>query len=146
MKHTHSIRSVFIATLCTLASLWIFSAAHAQVAVIVHPSNSSELDEGTIKKIFLGKTTKFNDGKIALPLNGAKDSAPREYFNNTVLGRTTNQVNSYWSKLVFTGKGEMPKEVDSDAEVVSTVAANQGAIGYVDPSAVNDSVKVVANF
>jgi ABC-type phosphate transport system substrate-binding protein len=44
---------------------------------------------------------------------------------------------------VFTGKATPPKELPSSAEVVKAVSADPNAIGYIDKSAVDGSVKVV---
>jgi len=52
-------------------------------------------------------------------------------------------MKAYWSRLVFTGKGKPPMSVGSASEMLSAVAADSSAIGYVDASQVNDSVKVV---
>ena len=121
-------------------------SALAEIAVIVHPQNNATLDETTIKRIFMGKVKKFDNGKVALPMNASKDMPSRENFNKQVLGKSSAQVKAYWSKLMFSGKGTIPKELESDAEIVSTVASNQGAISYVDSAAVTDAVKVVATY
>jgi ABC-type phosphate transport system substrate-binding protein len=84
--------------------------------------------------------------QITLPMNAAKGMKSRDEFNKAVIGRSSSQVNAYWSKLVFTGKGSMPKELSSDAEIISTIAANQGAIGYIDSGSVTSDVKVIAKF
>ncbi|SDD77089.1 hypothetical protein SAMN05428966_105342 [Massilia sp. PDC64] len=54
-----------------------------------------------------------------------------------------SQVKALWSKLVFTGKATMPKEVGSSADVRKAVAANPKAIGYIEKSAVDATVKVI---
>jgi hypothetical protein len=43
-----------------------------------------------------------------------------------------SQAKALWSKLVFTGKATMPKEVGSSAEVKKAVAANPKAMGYIE--------------
>ena len=48
-----------------------------------------------------------------------------------------------WSRLVFSGRALPPKELGSDADVVKAVAADPSAVGYVDSSAVNSSVRAV---
>ena len=53
------------------------------------------------------------------------------------------QAKALWSKLVFTGKATMPKEVGDNAGVKAALAANPKAIGYIDKSAVDATVKVV---
>lgn len=115
----------------------------AEVVLVVHPSNDAALTPKTVQRIFLGKTNKFPGGKEALPINQAPGSAVRNSFDSDTLGRNSSQVSAYWSKLVFTGKGIPPKEVDNDAAVIEIIAANQNAVGYVDSSSVTDAVKSI---
>jgi ABC-type phosphate transport system substrate-binding protein len=117
--------------------------ASAEVVLVVHPSNSADLNKKLVQRIFLGKEKKFSTGQEAIPINQVPNSASRSSFDSDTLGRSSTQVAAYWSKLVFTGKGIPPKEVTSDAEVLALVAGNQNAVGYVDSSAVNDSVKTI---
>ncbi|AZZ98080.1 phosphate ABC transporter substrate-binding protein [Pseudoalteromonas sp. R3] len=119
---------------------------HAEVVVIVHPSNDSSFDQGEIKKIFLGKTKSFSNGRNAILISASADDPATDEFNEKVIGRSSSQVKAYWSKILFTGKGTPPQEMSSAQEVISTVASNPDAIGYIDASAATDSVKVVAKF
>ena len=121
-------------------------ACLADVAVIVHPSNAAELNSGNISKIFLGKSKKFPSGKQAIPVSQDSKNAIRVEFDRKVLNKSSSQVKAHWSKLLFTGKGQPPKEVASDSEVIELVAKNPNFIGFVTASEVNDSVKVVATF
>jgi ABC-type phosphate transport system substrate-binding protein len=116
--------------------------ALANVAVIVHPSNSATLTQDDINKIFTGRAKSFTDGKAAEPVNLAEGVAVRADFDQKGLGRSSSQMKAYWSKLVFTGKGTPPKELASEQEVLDAVAKNPAAIGYVSAGAVNGSVKV----
>jgi ABC-type phosphate transport system substrate-binding protein len=60
-----------------------------------------------------------------------------------VTDKSGSQLKSYWSKMVFSGKGNPPKEVANSAEVLKQIAANPNAIGYVEKGAVNATVKPV---
>ena len=40
----------------------------------------------------------------------------------------------------------LPKEVDSDSEVIQLISNNPDLIGYIDKSSVTDSVKVIGEF
>jgi hypothetical protein len=62
------------------------------------------------------------------------------------VGKSSSQLNAYWSKLVFTGKGTPPEKLTTDQAVIDFVAANGNAIGYVDSAKVTDKVKVIATF
>ena len=123
-------------------SISFFSLAN--IVVVVHPSNDSEINKKGIQRIFLGKAKKFPNGKEALPLNQAPSSSARGSFDTDTLGRSSTQISAYWSKLVFTGKGIPPKELDNDAAVLAIVSDNPNAIGYVDSASVSDAVKVIS--
>lgn len=117
-------------------------AATADVAVIIHPSNSATLSQDDISKIFTGRAKSFTDGKTAEPLNLIESIPTKSDFDQKALGRSSSQMKAYWSKLVFTGKGTPPKEMASEQEVLDAVAKNPAAIGYVSSAAVNTNVKV----
>ena len=133
------IRKLFIVICLVVLS----TSAFAELVVIVHPSNNSELNAKKVQRIFLGKEKKFSNGSPVMPFNQTTN-ALRGAFDSDVLGRSSTQVSAYWSKLVFTGKGIPPKELADDAAVIAAVAANAGAIGYVDSSAVTGDVKTIS--
>jgi ABC-type phosphate transport system substrate-binding protein len=129
--------------LAVALSLSLGGLANAELVVIVHPSNAANIDNTQVQRIFLGKEKKFADGSEATPINSVASNASREQFDTKVLERSSSQVAAYWSKLVFTGKGIPPKELENDAAVIAAVAADASAIGYVDSAAVTGSVKVI---
>jgi ABC-type phosphate transport system substrate-binding protein len=127
-------------------SLLVSSLAFSDMAVIVHPDNTSNFNNDIIKKIFLGKQTKFTNGNRAIPMNATETLPTYVAFIDKIVGKSRTQINAYWTRLVFTGKGSMPATLASDTDIIATVAVNQGAISYVDSSSVTDKVKVIANF
>lgn len=134
-----SIRNIIIATALCLAG-----AAQAQVAVIVNPKSAvASMTADQVSGIFLGKTNTLPSGATAAPVDQAESAAIREQFYTKVTGKQAAQVKAAWSRLVFSGKGTPPKELASSAEVKKFVAANADAIGYVEKSAVDGSVKAV---
>lgn len=124
--------SAVAASLLALASL-----AQAEVAVIVNPGASKAPSQAEVANIFLGKD------KSMKGVDQKDWSATKNTFYNVVTNKSESQLKSYWSGLVFTGKGQPLPSVVGDAEVVARVAAEADAIGYVDSAAVNDSVKVL---
>jgi ABC-type phosphate transport system substrate-binding protein len=112
-------------------------ALAAEIVVIVNPKNpASRMFSEQAAQFFLGKSTLFT------PIEHT-EGALRNEFSQKVLGKDSAQVKTQWSKLVFTGKGTAPKEYGSSAEVKKAVAADVQAIGYIEKSAVDDSVKVI---
>lgn len=128
------------------ATLAISFSSFAEVSVVVHPSNSASIDKEAVSRIFLGRMKDFNGNGEAVPIAQEEGSPARSEFNDKVVGKSDSQLKSYWSKLVFTGKGTPPKEVVSDAEILKLVSENPAMIGYVDSGSVDSSVKVVLTF
>lgn len=130
--------------LAGLMSACSFSA-FAGVTVIVNTGNANAIDQDEIKKIYLGKSKSFADGVKVNSVNQNGNSIADE-FNDKVVGKSSSQLNAYWSKLVFTGKGTPPEKLDYDQAVIDFVSSNADAIGYIDSSKVSDAVKVIATF
>lgn len=124
----------------------IASASIAQTVVVVHPSNTTTFDENAVRRIFLGKIKSFDNGTSVKPINLKPGDPVRDKFDRAALNKSSSQVKSYWSKLLFTGKGTPPKEVSSATEAKQMVSTNPEAIAYIDQSMVDSSVKVVATF
>lgn len=136
------LNNTFVRLLILTITLLFAHSSVAGIAVIVNPAVSDSPSKSDIAKLFLGKKKKFGGAKAA-PLNQPEASDITAMFNEQVIGKSNSQLKSYWSKLIFTGKGTPPKELGSDAEVKAEVAANPNAIGYIDESSVDDSVKVI---
>ncbi|WP_343630869.1 hypothetical protein [Roseateles sp.] len=120
------------------------ACAQAQVAVVVNPKNpAASMTADQVSSIFLGKTNTLPSGAAAQAVDLPDSAAAREHFYSKATGKSSAQVKAAWSRLVFSGKGTPPKELGSAAEVKKFVAANPDAIGYIEKSAVDGSVKVV---
>ena len=130
-------------SLSVLTFLFISSVAMAEVAVIVHPSNSDAISQGDISKIYLGKIKKFPGGKQALPLDKSEGEALRVQFLDKVVKKSEQQMKSYWSRLIFTGKGAPPKQYFDDAEIIEVILEDDEAVGYIDSSSVTEGLKVI---
>ncbi|HBC3381281.1 TPA: phosphate ABC transporter substrate-binding protein [Vibrio parahaemolyticus] len=124
------------------ASLLSFNAM-AGMVVIGNVSGVDALSQSDVKKLFLGKKTKLDNGSTARIVELADGSAGRLAFHELTTGRSESQLQSAWSRLVFTGKAEAPVQVADYAGVISEVSGNSDAIGYVDESALTGDVKVL---
>ena len=130
MKHS-------IQTLCAALCLSVSALAQAEVAVIVNAGASAAPSQADVANIFLGKD------KSLKGVDQAAWNPTKEKFYAGVANKNESQLKSYWSGLVFTGKGQPLPTVADDAAVVAKVSAEADAIGYVDAAAVTDKVKVL---
>ena len=127
-----------------LAAIVLCAGAQAQVVVIVNlKSSNATMTADQVSGIFLGKSNTLPSGATAQPVDLPDAQPAREAFYSKVTGKSGSQVKAAWSRLVFSGKATPPKELANDAEVKKFVAANPDAVGYIDKSAVDATVKVI---
>ncbi len=120
------------------------TAAHAGIAVVVSPDNgSSAMSKEEVARLFLKKSKSFRSGEKAEPLDQGKSNDVRKSFYKEVVDKGPSQLSSYWSRMIFTGKGTPPREVGGDENVINSVSSNINAIGYIDTSSVDSRVKVL---
>lgn len=129
-----------------MTSVALLAAAHAVPAqVVVVVANSSPLgviSREQVSSIYLGRSQKLPDGSRAVPVDNGS-GALREEFADRYLHKSAAQVKSIWSRLIFSGSAAPVREVGDSMAVKSFVTRQPGAIGYIEASAVDASVKVV---
>jgi ABC-type phosphate transport system substrate-binding protein len=109
-------------------------AAQAQIVVIVNPAATAPTKE-QVADIFLGKNQSLT------PFDQVESSPIYADFYKKATGRDVAQIKSTWSRIVFSGKGQSPKQLADSAAVKKAVAADPKAVGYIDKSALDGSVK-----
>lgn len=124
-------------------------AAHAEggpLAVIVAKDSKAPAKVGSdeLSAIFLGTAKSFGNGERAVPVDQKAGSDAYGEFYRQVAGKTENQLKAYWSRIIFTGKGQPPQEAGDGAAVKKLVATNPNLVGYIDASQVDASVRVIA--
>jgi ABC-type phosphate transport system substrate-binding protein len=119
-----------------VAALFSFGVAQAaDIVVIVNPASTITKDQ--IPDIFLGKNT--SNTPVDLP----EASPIRAAFYSKATGKEAAQVKAAWARLVFSGKAQPPKELPDAAAVKKAVTADPKAVGYIEKSAVDATVKVL---
>lgn len=113
------------------------------VAVVAANSPVASLSKTQLIDIFLGKTTRYPDGRRAVPIDQIEGAPARDEFYATFAAMTPAQVKSFWSRMIFTGRGELPKSVASAAEVTRLLLEDSNAIAYVDRNTVDPGLRVV---
>lgn len=128
----------------TLGLSSTFSIADV-VAVVSAKSPITTLDKSQVAGIFLGKAIRFPNGVQAVPIDQPEDSTIRDEFYGKATGKNAAQIKAYWSKIIFTGRGQPPPSVSGDIEMKKRLNENPAAIGYIDKSLVDSSVKIVSD-
>lgn len=73
-----------------------------------------------------------------------RDSAPTHIeFAKKIMDMFPYQLRRYWDKLVFSGTGQAPVELDTAQQVYERVVATPGAIGYLPTELVDSRISIV---
>jgi ABC-type phosphate transport system substrate-binding protein len=138
--------STLLLSLCLSPALALVpdAALAAELAVIVSArSNISMLSADQVAEIFLFQTNRFPNGNEVVPIDQDLGSPLRDEFYSKVTHRTPALVKAHWARLIFTGRGQPPAEVDGNAAMRRMIAENPGMIGYVERTALDPSVRAV---
>jgi len=124
--------------LCALvfAGLAVTNIRAEEIVVIVNPA-AKAISKEQIADLYLGRS-----GGLT-PIDQTVGSAIYVQFYKQAMGRDVAQVKAIWSRILFTGRGLPPKQLPDSAAVKQAIAANPNAVGYIEKSAVDASVKVV---
>jgi TonB family protein len=115
----------------------------ADIKVIANGSVKADMISASeVKSVFLEKSNSLGDGTHVEPVL-EKDGPVHEAFLHEYLEGSDDDLQNYYRALVFSGRGSMPKQLGSDAEVVAYVARTKGAIGYVSAETVAEDVKTL---
>lgn len=140
MRPAKIVRQGILAFLCGLA----VNVAVAEVVVVVSAkSRITGLGADQVADIFLGKARTYPNGDDVVPLDLPEGAPPRQEFYAKVTRKSPALLKAHWSKLLFTGRGQPPRELTNGHFLKKAVAENPAFIGYLDKSEMDDSVRIV---
>jgi len=129
------IRSLYLAAF-VLASLTPCFAHHT--AVVVNKENPVEnVTSAHLEKVIRGEIKKWPDGKSILLVLHKESTGETE-----TLERLNKMSAAEWKAFLVAHKDSIVF-VDTDADVLKTVQAEPGAIGFIEVHSVDNTVNVV---
>lgn len=139
---TSTIRFILAAVLAA-AAMQPASAAAELVVIVSTKSTVNTLRPEQVAEIFLGQIASFPGGVEAVALDQNIGSPVRDEFYAKVTAKSRPLIKAHWTKMIFTGRGQPPKEIGDSAAVRKKVSENPTLIGYIDKAALDSSVKAV---
>lgn len=123
----------------------VLPAQQAAFQVVVHADNPSDsLPASRVAKLFLKQVTRWGHSLKVAPVEQVGSPEVRVRFSDQILNLPVTAVESYWQRMIYSGRGVPPIRLASDTEVVAYVKAHPSAIGYVSKGANTTGVKVVS--
>lgn len=134
------------AAMCAIAALLSSMAMAAQAEVYLVVAANSPVQSLTRKdavNLYTGRTRQLASGQMVQALDLPRDDALRGEMYWLLTGQTLAQVNSYWSRLTFTGQTRALPTSGSEAEVIEALRSNPLALGYLSHEPANRGLRVV---
>ena len=122
-----------------------FGAPHATLAIIVNTQNPvNELSIADLRRIFLGETTRWPDGRRITVAMRDTGQAERDAALRLVCSMSDQDFTRYLLQATFRGALQSsPKVLETSTGVRRFVFNVPGAIGYVRGDEVDASVKML---
>jgi len=113
------------------------------IAVIVgRDSFITRVSMDDLRELYLRRRRVWPNGERAIPINLPPDNPLRERFSRLVLGRSAQDLLTYWNARYFEGITP-PTVLPSSAAVRAYLAAEPAAIGYVPTADVDDTCRTL---
>jgi len=139
-RQWNQIRRIAVLVLAVL----VFVEPVGAVEVIVNRDvTATHLTSLELRAIFTMRLRTWPDGlPIRVFVLGDNATAQVE-FSKKILDMFPYQLRRYWDRLVFSGTGQAPIELNSVEEMRDRVASTPGAIGYLPDNLVDNRIRVV---
>lgn len=116
-------------------------SASAQVAVVVNKANPvRDISLQRVQDIYLGNTVAWTDHLRIFPVTLKSREEVTKTFFLKALNKKPNDMRRIWIRLMLSGDVSPPKVVGLTSDVLDYVASNEGAIGFVDMTHLDDRV------
>ncbi|QFR49047.1 hypothetical protein FJR48_04625 [Sulfurimonas lithotrophica] len=124
------IKSLLLVSVLALLAPSLYADSKG-VIVVSKDVNVKNLSKKELERIFLGKTTIWDNGKrIQIGLSTA-DGEKTDHFFKEMIGKNQRRFKKYWLKLVFAGYGIAPKLFSDNSKVISYTKRQEGVISFI---------------
>ena len=121
------------------------TVAESSIQIIINPSiQQKTLSQQSLRAIFSMRWRTWEDGTpiqvFVLPDNNKIHAR----FSKKYIGVFPHQLRKAWDRLVFSGTGQAPNQVNSAEEMLIMIYNTKGAIGYITTEKLNESVNTIS--
>ena len=130
-----------------LVLLWTDSPSTQPQAfvIIVNRANPAKtLPIVELRRIFMKQSRMWPHAEPMVPVDWDSTTSIREAFSRQIFSRSVREMQEYWIKLSMTQGITPPSTQRSARAVLRFVASVPGAISYVAPADVDDTVNVIS--
>ena len=117
----------------------------AQIIIVNKKNKITELNLSTIRNIYVGNKITWEDGSLIHLADYSTDSDLRVEFSRNYLKLSPRKTAMLWVRVSLSGKSVPPKVFRNSSQMLSFIAKNEGAIGYLPENAeISSDVKIIS--
>jgi ABC-type phosphate transport system substrate-binding protein len=140
-------RNIFLFVLISLLIIGSEAFAGADdILFIVNKSVQAQINKNTIKKIYLGRKSRWNNHE-KIVFYTFDSSELIEKFTKNFLGKSKHQFENYWKRQLFTGKGRLPRAIKTLDESFNIISQTKGSIMFIpapDQEINHDNIRIIS--
>lgn len=138
-------RAQRVFSLCLIGWLLLLPlVVRAELVIVVNARcGVAAMTRNEVINIFFGRSRQFFNGVEAQPVDMLDSHPDRARFYAALVGKDLSEINAYWSRQVFSGRGQPPVKLGSSDDVLKWVSMHPGGIGFVESSKADARVRVV---
>ena len=106
-------------------------------------SGLEKMSKDEVINVYMGRNRKLPSGVSATPLDLSNPLSEKANFYNVMVNKDLSEISSYWARLLFSGQGAPPKQLNDADEALEYVVQSKGAIAYIDRKKADKRVKIV---
>lgn len=91
----------------------------------------------------MGRRRAFDNGDFALVFDLPRGAETRDAFYLSLTGMSPAQVNSYWSRLMFSGQSMPPQALPDESAMVDIIKRNPSAVGWLSKEPADKSLRTL---
>ena len=135
-----------IARMCAVTGLlWLSGPARSDVFVVAAASSTFQsISAKDLQALYMGRRQETKDGNPVQATDLPRDHPLRQQFYARLTGMTAAQVNSHWSRLLFSGRSTPPVILSNPEAVFGFLLRTPNTLGYTSsPPTPASGLKVV---
>jgi len=118
--------------------------AHAEIVMVVHPSNPiTHLSGHDVQSIYFFKKVTWKNGVRIVPIHLGARNALREALSKKWLARSLGEIENFYLMRALSGQGQPPVIFTTVEEVKTYLSNTKGGIAYLNHEDIDDSVKAI---
>jgi len=116
----------------------------SEIEIYVHSTvPDKQYSLADVRAIFAMRTKHWSDGSKIRVFVLPDDAPLHRQFTKSKLNMFPHQFRRMWDRLIFSGTGQAPEEVESHDAMLKKIETIPGAIGYLKKQSINANIRII---